>query len=87
MCDDLTGVLLCEPPGFRRKGIILPKDIRTSRAWEPGTEFTIEETREGLLLRPCGRFPKWISQTSRVFCNLIVSPQREGTCAMPLSAK
>jgi AbrB family looped-hinge helix DNA binding protein len=37
--------------------IILPKSIRTARAWGPGTEFTVEETGEGILLRPAGRFP------------------------------
>ena len=37
--------------------IILPKNIRTSRAWGPGTEFTVEETGGGILLRPAGRFP------------------------------
>ena len=38
--------------------IILPKAIRTSRAWEPGTEFTVEETRDGVLLRPARLFPE-----------------------------
>lgn len=37
--------------------LVLPKEIRTSRAWGPGTEFTIEETEEGILLRPSRRFP------------------------------
>jgi AbrB family looped-hinge helix DNA binding protein len=37
--------------------IILPKNIRAARAWEPGTEFTIEETEDGILLRPAGHFP------------------------------
>ncbi|MBI3684461.1 MAG: AbrB/MazE/SpoVT family DNA-binding domain-containing protein [Acidobacteria bacterium] len=37
--------------------IVLPKSIRTSRAWGPGTEFTVEETGDGLLLRPAERFP------------------------------
>ena len=37
--------------------IILPKGIRDSRAWQPGTEFTIEETSDGILLRPAARFP------------------------------
>jgi len=37
--------------------IILPKDIRTARAWGPGTEFTVEETTDGILLRPARRFP------------------------------
>ena len=37
--------------------IILPKAIRDARAWGPGTEFTVEETREGILLRPAAHFP------------------------------
>jgi AbrB family looped-hinge helix DNA binding protein len=32
--------------------IILPKSVRQSRHWEPGTEFVVEETPEGVLLRP-----------------------------------
>jgi AbrB family looped-hinge helix DNA binding protein len=38
--------------------IVLPKEIRVSRAWSPGTEFTIEETGDGILLRPLPVFPK-----------------------------
>jgi AbrB family looped-hinge helix DNA binding protein len=38
--------------------IILPKSIRESRSWTPGTEFTVEETAEGVLLRPAARFPR-----------------------------
>lgn len=37
--------------------IVLPKEIRSSHAWGPGTEFTVEETRDGILLRPARRFP------------------------------
>ena len=37
--------------------IILPKNLRDSRAWTPGTEFVVEETADGVLLRPAGRFP------------------------------
>ena len=37
--------------------LVLPKDIRATRAWGPGTEFTVEETQDGILLRPSGRFP------------------------------
>jgi len=37
--------------------IVLPKEIRSSHAWGPGTEFTVEETRDGVLLRPARRFP------------------------------
>lgn len=38
--------------------IVLPKGIRASRAWGPGTKFTVEETEEGILLRPSGNFPE-----------------------------
>jgi AbrB family looped-hinge helix DNA binding protein len=38
--------------------IVLPKDIRTARAWGPGTEFTVEERGDGILLRPSERFPE-----------------------------
>jgi AbrB family looped-hinge helix DNA binding protein len=37
--------------------IILPKSIRDSRDWKPGTAFTIEETGDGVLLRPATHFP------------------------------
>jgi AbrB family looped-hinge helix DNA binding protein len=37
--------------------IILPKAIPDSRAWGPGTEFTVEETGGGILLRPAAQFP------------------------------
>ena len=38
--------------------IILPKAIRETRHWPPGTEFRVEETPEGVLLRPLGRVPE-----------------------------
>ena len=38
--------------------IILPKGIRDSRAWGPGTEFEVEETGDGILLRPAAHFPE-----------------------------
>jgi AbrB family looped-hinge helix DNA binding protein len=38
--------------------IVLPKALRESRAWKPGTEFTVEETKEGVLLRPKRRVPR-----------------------------
>jgi AbrB family looped-hinge helix DNA binding protein len=37
--------------------IVLPKAVRDSLAWEPGTEFIVEETGEGVLLRAAGPFP------------------------------
>lgn len=36
--------------------IVLPKSIRTSRSWGPGMEFTVEESGDGILLRPAHRF-------------------------------
>jgi AbrB family looped-hinge helix DNA binding protein len=36
--------------------IILPKAVRDARSWAPGTEFAIEETPQGVLLRPLTRF-------------------------------
>ena len=38
--------------------VVLPKSIRASRSWGPGTEFTVEETSEGILLRPARLFPR-----------------------------
>jgi len=38
--------------------IVLPKSIRVTRAWGPGTKFTLEETGDGILLRPASRFPE-----------------------------
>ena len=38
--------------------VILPKAIRSARSWPPGTEFAVEETRDGVLLRPIGQFPE-----------------------------
>ena len=38
--------------------VILPKNIRDSRSWGPGTEFTVEEAGDGILLRPASRFPE-----------------------------
>ena len=36
--------------------IVLPKGIRISRAWGPGTQFTVEERDGGILLRPAADF-------------------------------
>ena len=35
--------------------IVLPKNIRDSHAWGPGTELTVEETGDGILLRRAPR--------------------------------
>jgi AbrB family looped-hinge helix DNA binding protein len=38
--------------------IVLPREIRVARDWKPGMEFTVEETGDGVLLRPARRFPE-----------------------------
>jgi AbrB family looped-hinge helix DNA binding protein len=37
--------------------IVLPLRIRNSRAWNTGTEFTVEEMGDGILLRPVSALP------------------------------
>lgn len=42
-----------------RGQITLPKRIRDSRGWGPGTEFTLEESGDGILIRPAAHSPQW----------------------------
>ncbi len=37
--------------------VILPKAVRDAKSWKSGTEFTVEPTKEGVLLRPVKPFP------------------------------
>jgi looped-hinge helix DNA binding domain, AbrB family len=37
--------------------VILPKAVRASHNWAPGVEFAVEDTPEGVLLRPLKPFP------------------------------
>jgi AbrB family looped-hinge helix DNA binding protein len=37
--------------------VVLPKSVRESRKWQAGTELIVEETNEGVLLRPARLFP------------------------------
>ena len=37
--------------------IVLPKAVRESRKWPPGTEFRIEVFEDGIVLRPVKPFP------------------------------
>jgi AbrB family looped-hinge helix DNA binding protein len=32
--------------------VVIPKALREERGWAPGTEFNVEVTRDGILLRP-----------------------------------
>ena len=38
--------------------VILPKTIRDQRRWHAGTRLTVEDTSEGVLLKPEPLFPK-----------------------------
>ncbi len=38
--------------------VILPASIRRTRAWGPGTRLEIEDTPDGVLLRPAPLFPR-----------------------------
>jgi len=38
--------------------VIIPKSVREAHRWTPGTEFTIEDTPQGVLLRPKRLFPE-----------------------------
>jgi len=38
--------------------IIIPKTIRESWNWKPGMEFSVEESGEGIVLRPLRAFPR-----------------------------
>lgn len=37
--------------------VIIPKAIRNSLHWRPGTRFAVEETQAGVLLKPLNVFP------------------------------
>ena len=37
--------------------VVIPKAIRAARGWESGAELAVEDTAEGVLLRPVRLFP------------------------------
>lgn len=37
--------------------IVLPQPVRDAHRWTPGTTFTVEDTADGVLLRPAKPFP------------------------------
>ncbi len=37
--------------------VILPKSVREARHWRAGTQFSVESTDEGVLLRPLKALP------------------------------
>ena len=53
----LTGRNRMDTTKLSSKGqVILPKHIRTAHKWQPGVEFSVEDTQEGVLLRPLKLF-------------------------------
>jgi len=57
--------------------VILPAVVRKRQQWIPGMKLTVEETPEGVLLRPAPLFPSTAAE--QVFGSL----QYEGTPKMP----
>jgi AbrB family looped-hinge helix DNA binding protein len=37
--------------------VVIPKAIRAAHGWDSGAEFVVEETGEGILLKPVRLFP------------------------------
>lgn len=37
--------------------VVLPSSIRSARNWQAGVEFAVEDTPDGVLLRPLKPFP------------------------------
>ena len=48
--------------------VILPKPIRQRRHWEAGTRLIVEDTAEGVLLRPADQFER--TDPADVFASL-----------------
>ena len=48
--------------------LILPQSVRNARDWGPGTRLTVEDTPEGVLLRPASVFAS--TQPVEVFGSL-----------------
>ncbi len=53
-CNHLTGNLtMNQTTKLSTKGqVVLPKSLRASHRWKPGTEFIIQDRDEGILLKP-----------------------------------
>ena len=37
--------------------VVIPKSVRRTHQWRPGTKFVVEETSRGILIRPLQTFP------------------------------
>jgi len=38
--------------------VVLPKPVRDAHKWTPGTEFSVETVKDGVLLKPQKPFPR-----------------------------
>src|ERR1700748_1967077 len=54
--------------GSTKGQVILPKAIRQQRRWDAGTRLVVEDTPEGVLLRPAPLFP--VTKPEDVFRSL-----------------
>jgi AbrB family looped-hinge helix DNA binding protein len=59
---------LSERPQRTKGQVILPASIRGAHAWGAGTRLEIEDTPEGVLLRPAPLFPR--TEPGEVFGSL-----------------
>jgi AbrB family looped-hinge helix DNA binding protein len=55
--------------------VVLPKHIRSAHDWEPGVEFSVEDTPGGVLLRPLKPF-KPTRLEAVIGCAGYVGPQK-----------
>ena len=65
--------------------IVLPKNIRAAHAFTPGMEFSVEEIKEGILLRPVKPFPE--TSLDQVFGCLSYSGKPKTLAQMELAIK
>jgi len=49
--------------------VILPKAIRQQRHWDAGTKLVVEDTPEGVILKPAPLFPQ--TRPEKVFGSLV----------------
>ena len=53
----LTAVTAMETTRLSSKGqVVLPRAVRSAKAWRPGQELVVEVTAEGVLLKPLKPF-------------------------------
>ena len=55
--------------------VIIPKSIRDARGWKEGEELLVEETKDGVMLRPAQPFPRTTLQEV-VGCMKYEGPRR-----------